>query len=282
MLHLEHPERLDLLDAPSRDLMENELLPALLRYSTTLIRLLDGKLDTHCSGTLVEFGGRHFVLTAGHCASELNRCREIGLCLVLDNQSSNKHHFEFPRTGPAVVIYEVKNRQWGPDLALIPIPESRVGALTAYSLNSFYNLEKHQRTMLKAAANLRRGFWAFLGVPVLTSKREGSRPTFGMTLNWSPVSNLRARTKGQFDYLDVIIPETAVNLPKHFQGVSGGGLFRIDIEESEGGKLRMGGPPVLEGVAFYESPENQERFVRFHGRRSIYKYLLSAIATSPS
>jgi hypothetical protein len=226
VLHLEHPERLDLLDAASRDLMLNDLGQALFRYSTTLIGLRNGRLGIHCSGILVQIGGRHFVLTAGHCGSELDKYAELGLCLYLGDQPGNKHHFAFAKGAPPFVIHDNEHVQWGPDLALVPIPETRVGAITGYSLNAFYNLEKHRRAMVTARADLRGGFWAFVGVPALTSELGGCNPKFDLNLNWGLASNLRARKKGQFDYIDFRIPETATTLPKHLQGMSGGGLWR--------------------------------------------------------
>lgn len=252
-----------------------ELFTVLLHYSVTLIGLRGDVGYSLCgSGTLIQSGGQHFVLTAAHCARELAKCDEIGLGIV--ELFDLPHRFVIPNPPLAIVVPNEGEfgDEWGPDLAFLPLPTDKVGDLKARK--SFCNLDACKETMLKTAPDTdHRGYWAFVGTPAATSNLENPRrPHLSLTVHWT-LDDIHQQTKSNFDYLDIDVP----NLD--FRGVSGGGLWRIDLGRYTDGGWAMVGSPALEGCAFYQTkPQGDRRLVRCHGRRSIYQHGLTALRQS--
>ena len=77
-----------------------------------------------------------------------------------------------------------------------------------------------------------------------------------------------------FDYLDLLINrEGRPRLPSSYKGISGAGLWRVDLRRSPTGDVVVPDDGVrLEGVAFYQKfgESGLLGFLRCHGRESIY------------
>jgi hypothetical protein len=242
---------------------KQELSAILMSYSVNLVGLRAEAEYAHCgSGTLVRDGDRRCILTAAHCAEELLKWDALGLVLV-----DYPHRFLIPSGPPPVFIDTRGSDEWGPDLAFLAIPPNKVG--TIESVKSFYNLPLREGSMRAGKPDIERGLWAFVGAPASTSNLAApGNLEFAQTAHWAFVDRLHAI--GDHDYVDVGIPADASNLPASFKGVSGGGLWQIDIFRDLGGRWGMT-VPTLEGCAFYETaPANARIHIRCHGRRSIY------------
>jgi hypothetical protein len=267
-----HKLKMARFDDVPRTLM-SELSPRLRDYCVVLIGRRKGGHYAHCgSGTLVQVGSRRFILTAAHCAQELAKWDEIGLTVV-----EYPHEFVIPAESQSFIIRDNKAIEWGPDLAFISIPPSKVGTLTANKL--FYNLSKNQPAMLATRPKFDQGLWAFVGAPAsLTSLDNPKSIGFALTVTWAFVD--RQRKRRDFDYLDVGIGMNSGLLTTNFEGVSGGSLWQVNIAE-ENGQWRQYGPFSLEGCAFYQTGMKDGRLqVRFHGRRSVYEHGLCMLRSA--
>ena len=75
-----------------------------------------------------------------------------------------------------------------------------------------------------------------------------------------------------FDYVEIGFDlESSPALPESFKGLSGSGLWRVPLVESEAGDVSFNAPS-LEGVAFFQDPPDSvpAGVIRCHGRRSLY------------
>jgi hypothetical protein len=85
--------------------------------------------------------------------------------------------------------------------------------------------------------------------------------------------------RGTYDYYDAAVREiSSGEVPGSFGGVSGGGLWHIHLRPSQStGKFSW--DRSLIGLAFYQSPVRRDcRFIRCHGRRSLYVKALGSLA----
>jgi hypothetical protein len=220
-------------------------------------------------GTLVKTNDRHFILTAAHCARELAKWDDIGVT------TSSANNFTIP-IGTPTFVGEWQSQEWGPDLAFLPIPPDKVGVINAYTSKVFFNLDKNQEKMLNTSPTLKNCVWVLIGTPdVYSVEHEDALEVKLMAYRLGSVGWSMAR--GEFDYVHV--PMLGSDLPPTFQGVSGGGLWRAEIERNPDGSFASIGDPKLEGCAFYEFalPDQNCLVVRCHGRRSIYQLGLDSL-----
>ena len=272
-------ERLDFRDIPL-NLMEGleaysvGLIGVRLRSKPSVVAGLKGRSDRgiqRCgSGTLVRSGGRHFILTAAHCARELAEWDEIGLVLT-----SYPSSLTIP-VSAATFIGESQSAERGPDLAFLPITPDKVAVIMASTSKIFWNLDRQEAEMLKEDPKFENGLWALMGTPDVYSvvhephTQELKLMAYSVAAGW-PVTN------GVFDYVHVPMPGT--DSFRMFKGVSGGGLWQAEIERRQDGSLTLIGTPRLEGCAFYgfELQGKNCVVIRCHGRRSIYHHGLHSL-----
>jgi hypothetical protein len=246
----------------------NDVGRLLLKYSVILIGVGGDADYGHCGcGTLVESGG-YYILTAAHCASALDKYDSIGLCVA-----NYEHKLVMPNQAPPILIRGRTFGEWGPDLAFLPIPNAIVETLKARQ--SFYNLDsRRQAEMLVGKADRGRGPWAIVGSPAATSALHHPLHEFDMRAFF--VRQYSPHERDEFDYLDIpMLLNTEDQLPT-FKGVSGGGLWQIDVARRDG-RWDMAAAPTLEGCAFYEDQFDGCPFIRCHGRRSIYEHGLRVL-----
>ena len=60
---------------------------------------------------------------------------------------------------------------------------------------------------------------------------------------------------GEWDYIDLGVPVDAPGRLNSYAGMSGGGIWRVDISRGPEGKWGWISPPSLEGVVFYQTAE---------------------------
>jgi hypothetical protein len=217
------------------------------------------------SGTFLAKGSAHYILTAGHVWHEALKCGDyVGVTLreVYDHTCLLEvaHILTYEPDRPAAW------NEWGPDLILLRIPDVRAGEIKAFK--AFYEMQAGLRSLVTLDRN---ETYLLVGTPsVLGSytQNHASVQLFGM---W--VGTPKTYTHNQWDYFDV---EAALRPPSDantFGGVSGGGLWRVQIY-SPPGTDRIESVSVLEGVAFYELGTSKgEGIVRCHGLQSIQTVL---------
>jgi len=217
------------------------------------------------SGTLLAKGGAHYILIASHVWHEVLKVADyVGVTL----REVYDHTCILER--PFILTYELDRpaawNEWGPDLILLRIPDVSVGEIKAFKV--FYEMEAGLRSLVTLDRN---ETYLLVGTPsVLGSytRNHASVQLFGM---W--VGTPKTYTHNQWDYFDVkaaLYPPSDANT---FGGVSGGGLWRVQLyspPESD----RIESVFVLEGVAFYAEAYTHHRerdsngLVRLPHRRS--------------
>lgn len=227
----------------------------------------NGKLQQSGSGVFVSYKGRHGILTAGHVVKAIER-EDFVLLPV--------------KTGSAPVKLEISNLQLkydylapsdeGPDIGYIELAPSDATAIA--SRMRFVSLERQMRMYNDALPDWGEGIWSDAGFPAIDGQYEYKDSVHTQRIvGMVSVGNSKwAFESDNYDYYDsdVIYTDTN-NLPKNFGGISGGGLWQTTV-----GKNRLGEFSILQsylsGIVFWQSViENDKRYLRSHGRRSLYE-----------
>ncbi len=222
------------------------------------------------TGTLVHIDGTHFILTASHVWREIKKSSDVFLLLkntpsryVISTNSLSAQ--ELARTGPEA---------WGPDLALVKIPHMHVSTIAASK--SFLNLSGHRAEFAAKPCPVEKGFWVVFGLVHEFSHLEVDESAKTITAQsvgrglFSVIDETHEREG--CDFLDISVNTKLDGVPRSFGGVSGGGLWRIDLQKSRStGAITWDGKRHFRGVAFWQSDEeNGHKVVRCHGPRSIF------------
>jgi hypothetical protein len=219
------------------------------------------KLELAGSGTLVRFSNSYFVLTAAHVwQRRLTRARQIGITVQEDIDHNCRIDRDLLATfGPP---WTEAHQQWGPDLVFVRLPEGFARGLEARL--SFHNLERQRWSVDidHISTNI------LIGAPRELGEFTDSHARILISFLYMHVAP-PTPTRGEFDYFELDVDLSMPGVPGTFGGVSGGGLWRVDIFESrESGGIEWSWQ--LEGVAFYEEPPNHgHRIIRCHGPESI-------------
>ena len=216
------------------------------------------------SGTWVRVAGSHYILTAAHVWTALKRdFQEVAMTL----KKVEDHRFSIEIQAITDTTFgSDQPEEWGPDLAFLRVPDQFVLSIEAYDA-IFHNLSIRKETALQSAPETDEGRWVILGVPQETAILTPTHASLEFTGYFMPVKT--THTRDGFDYVDLEVNMMSYpDAPQSFGGVSGGGLWQVLPSQSGStGEFSW----ELEGVAFYQSaPKDGLRFVRCHGRRSIY------------
>ncbi len=240
------------------------------------------------SGTLIQYRDLFGVLTAHHVPhNPFSRSRRFDfssshqkLGLVLHGQS---HFFEIPMNTMGVLDIGIpKSAEEGPDLAVIVLPNSEIGRISSHK--SFFNLSIADQNRLDSALS-DLGFFMITGYPQELMKEVPRDRHFREIVQYTGIAsvpeNPKRFEKYGFDYLDIVASiSNDGNHPHSYRGLSGGGIWRIDLtrrKSEDNSKLRIN-EIILAGIAFYETPiSGNERTLRCHGGKSIYRVAASRI-----
>lgn len=218
------------------------------------------------SGTLVTIDDEFFILTAEHVWTALNWDSEIALSHTSDRNLDIIRSDLFRAFVPEARLSD----EWGPDLALMRVPDNILPILKAEK--AFHDLGKVLERCNNEPLHLNRGFWFFLGAPAELGIFGEDEALLRIVAYGSAGPDLhQVHQRGQYDYYDLTVNRREIkNLPHSHGGVSGGGLWRVEVEHNDDGSFRWSGKRRLEGVVFYEyNPRGEAGFVRAHGRESI-------------
>jgi len=215
------------------------------------------------TGTLlVAIADSHFILTAAHVWEEVLRpAPMVGITL-----KENVDHRSLMKTSEIVAFGLQKPDtwgEWGPDLAFLRVPHERVGSISVYRV--FYSLTKPRQSVpdVEHVETL-----VLMGTPAALGAFTQTHADLEIHGLFMQVDAL-PRIHGNLDYLDFDVDVSFPGVPEEFGGVSGGGLWRIQIYRSPStGEIDWVKP--LEGVAFHQSDlSNGHRMIRCHGPHSI-------------
>jgi hypothetical protein len=221
------------------------------------------------SGTLVEIEGSHHILTAAHVWNKAKDATHVGLSLTTFGS-----RFMVPRDRIlSKQEWRTDDPGWGPDLALLRLPSADVPRIKAHK--SFLNFPQQRAAFADRPPDTTRGYWAVTGMVGEFSNIERDREANRVELRisgravFSVVREVHERER--YDYIDIGVRLELPGTPSTFRGVSGGGLWEIQLVEKSG-TIQWNGKPHLRGVAFWESAPSGDRCViRCHGPRSIFE-----------
>jgi len=115
---------------------------------------------------------------------------------------------------------------WGPDLALVALPDLDASNLEARD-KAFYDLTRRRSDALATTA-ARTGLWGVLGAPAEFLKEVGREPGvahFDAGLILIASAKVGTLTGGNFDYVELpLTPKEAEDFPDEYGGMSGAGL----------------------------------------------------------
>ena len=266
--------------------LDLELVREIGKFTTSLIPISEARqasIDYPGTGTFVSVDGAHYVLTAMHVWEKLRRAPEVGFTL----REALNHKYSIPTAALAVFGPDRPSdrEEWGPDLALLRLPLHTIPDISIHKI--FYNLRKERRsegdggelirfsktqeTILAAPGDVEIEGRIVMGTPMTKATISAKHATLlidGIFVGLDAIPY----SVGEYDYVDFKFPMVE-GIPRTFEGVSGGGLWRYFNHVSKTTK-KGSAEKVLEGLAFYQSPlENEERTIRCHSKQSIQKLL---------
>jgi len=241
------------------------------------------------SGTLIKCGDHLGILTAHHVVHSPDPP------LDFSESSSQMLNLAIMRSSnaiqiPARYIIEIEigkpiSEENGPDLTFLKLPLGE--ELTALkSKMSFWDLDFHNDERLSSTLN-DDGVWVKIGIPYewLTVQQESEVQTninskmigfFGFA-----TSDCRYES-GDFDFVDMVVHYGGRDqLPSTFEGLSGGGLWKVKVRCNSARDNWNYDKPVFCGVPFYqEEIVDEKRIVRCHYARSIYERVRNILLDS--
>jgi hypothetical protein len=238
-------------------------------YSTPLFALVKAPrgdlLKLAGSGTLLAKGDHHYILTAAHVWHEvLKEADFVGVTLreiydhtcLIETSSIVAHEPEHPG----------KWGEWGPDVILLQIPAVRVGEIKAFKV--FYEMDAGLKAMVTCDRN---ETYLLVGTPEVLGSYTQNHASVQLLAMWVGAPQLY--TRGGWDYFDVEAALHPPSVANTFGGVSGGGLWRVQIyAEPDTGQIVS--KMTLEGLAFYElGTKNSKGVIRCHGVQAIRRAL---------
>ena len=252
----------------------DEVILSLKNYLVALYVLLPEKPQPRLrligSGTLVEIEGTNYILTAAHVWYETRGAEQIGLVLT-DHQSS----FMMPRDSIcAKELWNGEVSEWGPDIALLKLAPPVISTITAYK--SFLNLARQKENLGSCPPVTENGLWAVTGMVGEFSEIQTHRERRTIESNvhgrafFSSVQQVHQR--GEYDYFDLGADLQLPDVPSSFSGVSGGGLWEVNLSMMKSKELSWDGKRYFRGVAFWQSEVSDgRRMIRCHGPKSIFE-----------
>lgn len=228
------------------------------------------------SGTLIQIAGKYGILTAQHVIPKLIKS---GTFLI--SIASYRHRFEVDRNHIDVIeLQKPSKNAERPDLAFVLLLGHELTTIQAKK--TFLSISYWKTKLTDVTESLDNSLWTISGHPAAYTKSEEpsaraiEAKCFRNVLGYTYVR--RELIEGEFDYLETgICYKPGTNLPSHFGGVSGGGLWQIPITVSQNGEV-YANDPILYGVAFRQMPiVNNNSKIICHGPDSIYRVLYDLV-----
>lgn len=275
--------RVRALDVP--DAFHIEVSRTLSPYCVALARMTGGDGETFQvfgSGTLVVRDGKYGILTAHHClhSRKLSRKVTVGqlgtdrLFFISKNgRTMSAAQFELTEE-PLAPPKNEADEEAGPDLTFIRLhPGPALSWLKA--VGSFWNLDRNVAA-LRNKFCVERIYIGNLGYPahrhsVISRTKAEVRIDVTLMNGAGALRNEDVEQRGSWDFIKCPIDYRAYpKLPKHYDGMSGGGIWAV-LMERKGDQFEIRDFALL-GVTYYQSAIRRGRcYLRGHYVRSIYQ-----------
>jgi hypothetical protein len=198
------------------------------------------------------------------------------------DRTNTPHTIDRSGVAPVPMPMGAKEHE-GPDLGVVVLAPSIAGSIAAKKL--FFNLDSHREQVLHSPRDLDEGVWCANGFLEEWGQVRENDDGQGSTQYFYNFSGFGGPTEsaqvGNYDYFEFPVSyEARPQMPKSWGGMSGGGLWQVQLKRDEDSVKPM--PPyVLSGVLFYQWSTTPEMCgVRAHGRRSVYDVAYRAIVGS--
>lgn len=223
------------------------------------------------SGTLIQIGDTRGILTAAHVWNKAKKFENIHFVITRGKSSA----FAVPRDHIFVKkIWNAATPEWGPDLAFLEIAPNHISTIGARK--SFLNLNLQKATLAEYPPKIEKGLWAITGLVAEFSEVQVQTEKQIVTVNAvcrAFFTLIQGTHEHQgYDYFDAGVKKELDGVPTSFGGVSGGGLWQIDLSKNKDGEISWDGKRYFRGVAFWQSDLSKARqVIRFHGPRSVFE-----------
>ena len=232
------------------------------------------------SGVLVCCKSIQGILTCGHVLAELPIDDDFGLVQFAGargryRQTKISGHINVQS---AIKFYSPPMRYGGPDLAFIPIAAEQFNTLIAFG--SAVNLDLGKQRASNPAPDGAEAFEAVAGIvgsltPPPRVDGQYCRLDIEGLVNVGKV--VASPIVDDWDQLHFKpIPGPDFSLPSNYQGMSGGGIWRVYVKKDD-----QNGFDVVEarltGVAYWQDDVEQTHGIIGHGPHSLYGHLLNEI-----
>ena len=264
----------------------------LFTYTIGIIGILQKKSDEEIrllgTGTLIKANGFYGILTAEHVSREVKKLDEIGILIGAVNeiipQPPRYERFTIKKMCLEVIdVFKSSDTAEGPDLGLIRILSCEELS-TLKAIKSFFNISVNRKKFLENHKDLDSDIWVLCGIPdELTIKERSERKGYDYFIRFCPQcyftdEPIEGKDRGTYDLLkinfDYIKTEGRV---KNFGGFSGGGLWKLNLIESNEKKPGTIKPFLVGVIFFQENINDQVSKIICHGPRSIYLNVIETL-----
>lgn len=232
------------------------------------------------SGILVTASNEPAILTAHHVLEVLPKEGRLGFVL-----SDSEERTNIDVQGISYVEIDRGNVEAeGPDIGFVRLSRTVASSLSA--TKSFYNLDKQREVLLNNPPPDNAGIWDAQGfIEQLTrlDTKTNQKKTVKAFCQFGAFGGVVDYVeRGKYDYCKFpIIDMQANQKPNDFGGISGGGLWQILLDATEGGEIKVK-DSLLRGLVYYQEPFDTQGHsaLRCHARKSIYEHAHRTIATN--
>jgi hypothetical protein len=224
----------------------------------------------HCgSGTLVNVGGVHGILTAGHVLNEIKRDGHfVMLSATGPGQHAHAHKVEI-EPGSIIMNWSGEASRLGPDIGFIRLP-NKMRDWARENL-AFYNYARRYQLYVDGKKpEPTEGYYVFGSlkegseIALQEDGFNGLKTNFGFFTGELVVDDLALHEAGSF----IFLPGESASNPESFEGLSGSGLWAVNALEGPMGH-------ILIGVVYfqYEPISKGVRPLVFHSVDWTYNWL---------
>jgi len=249
------------------------VLNGLKHYLVTMLGSSEPYPIPFGSGTFVRVGNIRGILTAAHVWHKAKAYQEI--FFILTDRVSTAFSIK-PRHISPKEIWGGEENEWGPDLAFMELAPNDAAELEGSK--SFLNLSKQKIGLTKKPPDTDKGLWVITGLVAEFSRVEHKPEERAVltTANCQAMFSIIHNTSEceGYDYFEAGARMGLEGVPESFGGVSGGGVWQVDIRKNEEtGDFYWDEKKYLRGVAFWEEDQPSEglKAIRFHGPKSIFE-----------
>ncbi len=228
-----------------------------------------------CAGTLTKIGENYGIITARHVWENFSKHKNL---LLMTGKTpflieTDKLSAVVPPTLGVLPETDISI----PDIAYIKFPSIHGGEIEALS-KAFYSLDKRANDAFLEFCKKISGYWPLFGAPKeLVDYENKYVPSFLFGTYVSKVIEIDG-----WDYLIMGLNlDENPELPKNFEGVSGGGIWKVKFymnEEMDKFKINNHTSDIaLCGVNFFQT-DLESRQIVGHGPISIYRCLYGRVS----